>query len=1158
MKAAVPRETETADAGPRRKSNQGFALKAPRYWMQLAVALRRPIDGIDLLPLALPATQTADAHRFCLPRQESDLSAGRLAAAPVTEAATRGNRGDRLDDDIRAQMEGRVGRSLADIRVHTDPDAAKSAAALNANAYTTGRDIYFAAGKYAASRSDRNQLLAHELVHTVQAQRSEAPSPVAALEREARALAAAFSLKLRAPLPVLSARGLTVPLREDAKKDDQPNPIASWQHSDGAILIVRTPDRVFILPGGQLAWIPDAKSLEQFKANPAFFNTDLGTLFETPATGASGSRVFRAGPRAALMLDAGSDPTRSMPAAVYLSQLNGVFANLGIMRLDALQIIHVHRDHVNQLPTVVGAIDIAANKVIIPQQFINTTAEITRVVRALQTTTDAALLTKGFGPAWQPGKVLADSGGPGDVSRNTYRAGELVVESVSLRSAMRDARRNPDLAEPITKITRPKDQSKVVVLGDLRGSHLSIIRAAMEANSPGSFAEFFAGVHTLSGFSHHAGRLEAGDVAGIMSLLEATLYKTGSLRVVEQTNLGTATRARTDTLELLSRLGVNVVTAEMPAAGAGPSAAGATRDTVYSRGSAATTRPVTPSAATDALGRIQRLIAARETIETWRPWFEEVDPKAKDYFDDLLPRIDASLESLRIATRNAGEAAVRVRASGPTRPDGGRDYSATGGALANAFNQALAAIPAETSVEAEIKPEGFEALNKFSKMPSKDIPLRVLLHKALTKGEYSPEAFTYMLSQLDPATRDSLLSGPRGGPTTKSAAWTRVRAQFGFQSVALEGQGEFMRMPSGLSKAGEMRVRGVAGVMLFLELWNDIVEPIVSGVRTAKVIYTNANLLPFVRRLLFWQQAKVFPKVVGVSDPTFGSPRYERNYNTVVDKLNDNLWEALFIESPGLSDTDVVRFGVWLSYFVRNIDEFQTLFDESHQDAITWETPSGAGWVKAKWNVRTGFYETSGSNHVSETWEYHERLTQLMNMYVQRLMVNTDELLRLRNEGKAPTEDVTARLGSLDIPTVKVQGRAHLKPSFQGQPTKVRVPPIDTSGSSWGSANAQATPAEVKWWSPPHFLVVDRTGDYAVVAGADYNTHAVIRGLATERWYSVMGGDYLSRPVGQKALNERSIVNIHMSYLEGDAPYQIPEVAPPASLRDSPAASGRK
>src|SRR5260370_37117451 len=46
---------ETGGAGPRRKRNQGFALRAPGYRMQLAVARRPPIDGRDPLPFALPA-----------------------------------------------------------------------------------------------------------------------------------------------------------------------------------------------------------------------------------------------------------------------------------------------------------------------------------------------------------------------------------------------------------------------------------------------------------------------------------------------------------------------------------------------------------------------------------------------------------------------------------------------------------------------------------------------------------------------------------------------------------------------------------------------------------------------------------------------------------------------------------------------------------------------------------------------------------------------------------------------------------------------------------------------------------------------------------------------------------------------------------------------
>src|SRR5260370_6019705 len=46
---------ETGGAGPRRKRNQGFALRAPGYRMQLAVARRPPIDGSDPPPFALPA-----------------------------------------------------------------------------------------------------------------------------------------------------------------------------------------------------------------------------------------------------------------------------------------------------------------------------------------------------------------------------------------------------------------------------------------------------------------------------------------------------------------------------------------------------------------------------------------------------------------------------------------------------------------------------------------------------------------------------------------------------------------------------------------------------------------------------------------------------------------------------------------------------------------------------------------------------------------------------------------------------------------------------------------------------------------------------------------------------------------------------------------------
>lgn len=54
------------------------------------------------------------------------------------------------------------------VRVHTDAKAAESARAVNALAYTVGRDVVFGAGRYAPATREGQRLLAHELTHVVQ------------------------------------------------------------------------------------------------------------------------------------------------------------------------------------------------------------------------------------------------------------------------------------------------------------------------------------------------------------------------------------------------------------------------------------------------------------------------------------------------------------------------------------------------------------------------------------------------------------------------------------------------------------------------------------------------------------------------------------------------------------------------------------------------------------------------------------------------------------------------------------------------------------------------------------------------------------------------------------------------------------------------------
>lgn len=80
--------------------------------------------------------------------------------------------GQPLDSAARAFMEPRFGHDFSNVRVHTDARAEESARAVNALAYTVGRDMVFGTGRYAPGTHDGKRLLAHELTHVVQQERS--------------------------------------------------------------------------------------------------------------------------------------------------------------------------------------------------------------------------------------------------------------------------------------------------------------------------------------------------------------------------------------------------------------------------------------------------------------------------------------------------------------------------------------------------------------------------------------------------------------------------------------------------------------------------------------------------------------------------------------------------------------------------------------------------------------------------------------------------------------------------------------------------------------------------------------------------------------------------------------------------------------------------
>jgi len=100
--------------------------------------------------------------------QEPEKTSTHSAAIPPIVDEVLNAPGQPLDTATRGFMEPRFGHDFSQVRVHTDARAGESAEAVNAQAYTVGRDVVFAPGQYQPTTEAGNAVLAHELSHVVQ------------------------------------------------------------------------------------------------------------------------------------------------------------------------------------------------------------------------------------------------------------------------------------------------------------------------------------------------------------------------------------------------------------------------------------------------------------------------------------------------------------------------------------------------------------------------------------------------------------------------------------------------------------------------------------------------------------------------------------------------------------------------------------------------------------------------------------------------------------------------------------------------------------------------------------------------------------------------------------------------------------------------------
>ena len=133
------------------------------------------------------------------------------AVPSALTSAVQGNGGRALPGGLRERLEHQTGETLSDVQIHDTPAAHEAAEAVGARAFALGRSVYFGAGEYRPATRSGQELLAHEVAHTVQQRGASIPSPGQLAirdssdrhEHEADAFARAFDRG--APAPALSA-----------------------------------------------------------------------------------------------------------------------------------------------------------------------------------------------------------------------------------------------------------------------------------------------------------------------------------------------------------------------------------------------------------------------------------------------------------------------------------------------------------------------------------------------------------------------------------------------------------------------------------------------------------------------------------------------------------------------------------------------------------------------------------------------------------------------------------------------------------------------------------------------------------------------------------------------------------------------------------------
>ncbi|NEP00810.1 MAG: DUF4157 domain-containing protein [Symploca sp. SIO2E9] len=155
------------------KAGDKYEQEADQVASEVVRQINAPAPNLSTQPESIQLQHQQD-ELMRKPMLQLQSVEGGMAATPELESSIQQARGSGvpLTQSIRKPMEQSFGADFSGVRVHTDSQSDQLNQSIQARAFTTGKDIFFQQGEYNPQSRGGQELIAHELTHVIQQNRS--------------------------------------------------------------------------------------------------------------------------------------------------------------------------------------------------------------------------------------------------------------------------------------------------------------------------------------------------------------------------------------------------------------------------------------------------------------------------------------------------------------------------------------------------------------------------------------------------------------------------------------------------------------------------------------------------------------------------------------------------------------------------------------------------------------------------------------------------------------------------------------------------------------------------------------------------------------------------------------------------------------------------